>query len=255
MTDTKEKTTLADIVKSQDANSEEVKQNDIAKLRARIEEDRNTIEDLQRKNHTKKIAIIWLSIVLGLLVIGCVVYYCMCIIQPAQINSMETNTETLVETITEDVVLKQANEGNAESQYTIAERYLNGTDNYEKDEQQAIEWYIRSATNGNVKSMLKLADYYSKAEEPKKDNKSAFKYYFLAAKNGNKEGLYNVGKAYYYGVGVEKNTEKAIMYLEKAAQQGLSIAQTLIAIIKENEPANVNKNNAPVINNTKNNEQ
>ena len=30
MTDTKEKTTLADIVKSQDANSEEVKQNDIS---------------------------------------------------------------------------------------------------------------------------------------------------------------------------------------------------------------------------------
>ena len=230
--------TLKDIVLREDAASEEVKQNEIAVLRNKIEEKNRKIEYLEERNRRKKTAVIWLSILLGLVVVA----LCSVLIFAYTNNyrfstdeisdDMQTSTETTVE---QDQIENLANNNDDKAQLAMGQRYYSGADGYKQDKQQALEWFTRSANNGNTDAMKLLAVMYETGEGTEKNNQSAFKYYFMAARQGDKESLYKVGKCYYYGVAVDKNTEKALIYLDKAAAQSYQPAIALIDIIKQEE--------------------
>lgn len=236
MEDINVKNSLKDIVSREDAASEEVKQNEIAALRERIEQDRQKIQQLNVSNRKKKTAIIWLSIFLGLFVIlsGGMLANFLLYDGDFFAKNTDTFTETLSETATQqDEILTKAENNDSEAQYLMAKRYQNGTDGYEKDIQQAIEWFNRSANNQNINAMLDLADIYEQGIGTEKNNQSAFKYYFTAARLGDKQGLYKVGKFYYYGTGVDKDNDKALVYLNQSAQKDYQPAKALIEIIKQ----------------------
>ncbi|MBO6117064.1 MAG: sel1 repeat family protein [Bacteroidales bacterium] len=228
--------TLKDIVNRESAASEEVKQNEIAAYRQIIENNRREIEALTAANKKKKAAVIWLSIILGLVLVGICVYTVL--YNPfglLDLNS-ENNiaSQTLTETTSEEDTLQQAADKNDDkAQLALGQRYFSGTDGYKTDKVQAAEWFARSANNGNVTAMLLLAKMYETGEGIEKNNQSAFKYYFMAAREDDKEALYKTGKCYYYGNAVEKNTEKALFYLNKSASQNYTPAVTLINLIKE----------------------
>lgn len=237
------KESLKDIVLKEDATSEDIKQGEIAALKTKIEYHRRIIEDLQAKNHKKKIAIIWLSIVVGLLMTTAIgVAVDMCNLDGKYTSNLfgignieQTTTQTMTENYEhEDEIEKQASSNNSDAQYILAMRYYSGIDGYQEDKVQAMEWLTRSANNGNIKAMMFLAQMYEMGDGIEKNNQTAFKYYFTATRQEDKEALYKVGKYYYEGLGVDKNEEKAIIYLNKSADLNYSPAKALLDIIKQN---------------------
>lgn len=236
MNQTEKQDTLKDIVNRESAASEEVKQNDIAALRAKIDTDRREIERLKDLNRKKKRTIIVLSVFLGLFaaVIAAMLINFLTYTGTNPNENTSTQTESVSQTPqSTDPVLDKANNNDPQAQLSVALRYFSGTDGFTQDKQQAVEWFIRSANNGNTKAMLLLGDCYTQGDGTEKDTRNAFKYYFMAARQDDKEGLYKVGKAYYYGTAVDKNTEKALFYLNKSASQGYDPAAKLIEIIKQ----------------------
>ncbi len=236
MDETNKTTTLKDIVSNEDATSENVKQSEIVTLRQKIDEKKDEIERLQIANQKKKTAIIWLSILLGLCLIGYIVggVYMYTNGFDFSFSPSDTMTETLSETATtKDEILEKANKNDSQAQLLMAQRYYNGTEGYQVDKEQALEWFTRSANNGNLEAMKLLATMYETGDGTEKNLQSAFKYYFTATRQKDKEALYKVGKFYYYGTAVEQNTEKALLYLNQAAEQDYQPAKTLVNLIKE----------------------
>src|SRR5688500_619416 len=63
-----------------------------------------------------------------------------------------------------DLSLNQAEEGNSEAQFFVAERYWAG-DGVEQSAAEAIRWYVAAAEQGLLDAQIKLANiYYGGAE-------------------------------------------------------------------------------------------
>ncbi len=235
-TENQTKKTLKDIVQEENASGEQVKKNDIASLRSRLEEYKTEISSLQHRLKVRKRAIITLSICLVVVctvLVAVVVYY----FSNNIMNNTESTTEqtqTQNESIVEiDPIVQQANQNDAKAQYTLANRYLNGEDGYPNDANQAVEWFNRSALNGEVNSMMALAKLYEDGDKISKNLKSAFRYYFMAAKEGNAQAQYKIGEYYLNGIAVEKDLEKALLYLSRSAEQGYQQAKDLVGGVQK----------------------
>lgn len=64
-----------------------------------------------------------------------------------------------------------------------------------------------------------------------KRNDDAFRYMLRAAKAGHIAAQNNIGLSYLHGLGVDKNQKKAFFWFEKSAKQGLSYAQSELAML------------------------
>jgi TPR repeat protein len=64
-----------------------------------------------------------------------------------------------------------------------------------------------------------------------KQNKAAFDWMLEAANMGHGAAQNNIGLSYLHGLGVEKNKEKSFFWFEKSAKQGLSYAQSELAML------------------------
>ena len=159
-------------------------------------------------------------------------------------------------------LLQQADGGNAEAQYELAERYKRGVGGAEKngahaahyyelsagqdypqamfglgmcyltgfgkerDYEQGIMWIRRAADRGVVDAMLLLGSGYEKGGLGfPKDGRQAAYWYGKAAELGDADGQNSLGRCYIMGIGVEKDAAVAVEYYRKAAEQGLAIAQ------------------------------
>ena len=159
-------------------------------------------------------------------------------------------------------LLQQADGGNAEAQYELAERYKRGVGGAEKngaraahyyelsagqdypqamfglgmcyltgfgkerDYEQGIMWIRRAADRGVVDAMLILGSCYEEGGFGlPKDGRQAAYWYGKAAEQGNADGQNSLGRCYIMGIGVEKDTVMAVEYYRKSAEQGYAIAQ------------------------------
>ena len=159
-------------------------------------------------------------------------------------------------------LLQQADGGNAEAQYVLAERYKRGVGGAEKngaraahyyelsagqdypqamfglgmcyltgfgkerDFEQGIMWVRRAANRGVVDAMLILGSCYEEGGFGlPKDGRQAAYWYGKAAEQGNADGQNSLGRCYIMGIGVEKDTVMAVEYYRKSAEQGYAIAQ------------------------------
>ena len=159
-------------------------------------------------------------------------------------------------------LLQQADGGNAEAQYELAERYKRGVGGAEKngaraahyyelsagqdypqamfglgmcyltgfgkerDFEQGIMWVRRAANRGVVDAMLILGSCYEEGGFGlPKDGRQAAYWYGKAAEQGNADGQNSLGRWYIMGTGVEKDTVMAVEYYRKSAEQGYAIAQ------------------------------
>lgn len=247
------KKTLKDIVQEEDASGEQVKKNDIASLRARLEEYKMEVHSLQHRLKIRKRVIIALSICLVMVcavLIAVVVYYFSNNLFNHSDN-IASETPTQSETIVEvDPLEQQANDNDATAQYTLASRYLKGEGGYAVDVNQAMEWFNRAALNGEVNSMIALGDLYESGEMVNKNVKSAFRYYFMAAKQGDAKGLYKIGEYYMNGIAVEKDLEKAMLYLHRSAEQGYQQAKDLIGGVEKSSSSDTNSLKSSSVKNT-----
>jgi TPR repeat protein len=96
----------------------------------------------------------------------------------------------------------------------------------ETDRQQALEWFRRSAEQGNMKAQMALARMYENGDAgPDRGMGDAFVWYMNAAEAGNGEAMRRVGMLYegritdWNGKGIDKDCKLAFKWLRKAAEE------------------------------------
>jgi uncharacterized protein len=136
---------------------------------------------------------------------------------------------------------KEAESGNADSQYQIGHAYSLGK-GVPEDAAKAFEWYQKAATQGNAKAQLFLGDMYTKGEGVPKNDAKAVGWFQKAATQGDAYAQINLGKMYAKGKGVSKNLVKMTEWFQKAAAQGTADVQVILGTIYEAGVEGVPKN-------------
>ena len=116
-------------------------------------------------------------------------------------------------------LLRDAEAGNARSQFRIAASYLTGQ-GVEKDIQKGREWLAKSAEGGLMEAQRALGVSYLTGEFGENDNEKAFEWLLKAAKQGEPNSQYIVARCYAAGEMVEKDDQEAVKWYELAAQNG-----------------------------------
>ena len=109
----------------------------------------------------------------------------------------------------------------------LGECYYFGT-GIEKDNDKAADILMKPAQQGNANAQLVLGLLYYNIKE---DYEKAFDYYKIAAEQGMAIGQAYLGFMYYRGNGIENDNKKAIEWLEKSADQGCGYALYNLGII------------------------
>lgn len=116
--------------------------------------------------------------------------------------------------------VKNAEEGNAQSQTFLADMYFS-RHAYVK----AFEWYGKAAEKGDARAQFKLGKMYALGQGIARNYADAFKWNQKAAKQGFVPALHNLGVMYESGKGVPKDVQQAVLMYRKAAEAGLAQAQ------------------------------
>lgn len=124
-------------------------------------------------------------------------------------------------------IIQEANQDNAEAQFTLA-KYLQNKET-EAAYQEARKWYKRSSDKGNFKSGFNLGRMYYHGIGGTPDIEEAIKLFKSSAISGSMLAAEFLGRLYYTGEAspyLEKNAYKAVRAYKIAAQRGHPSAQT-----------------------------
>ena len=83
-----------------------------------------------------------------------------------------------------DVWRSQAEKGDAEAQFNVAEAYRKG-DIVDQDEQQAAKWYARAANQGYAEAMFDMGFVYRGGNGMAMDKVLSYMWFYLSMKNGD----------------------------------------------------------------------
>ena len=122
---------------------------------------------------------------------------------------------------------KQAKDGNAESQYQLADAYLNGK-GVAKDSKQGVDWLKKAAALDHPGAQLVLSYMYLKGGEQNipKDPAQGLRWLQKSADHGYAPAQYNLALLYRDGdadTGIARNPREAATLFRKAARQPGSI--------------------------------
>ena len=148
--------------------------------------------------------------------------------------------------------LQEATQGNSNAQYDVGSMYQNGR-GVKSDRSKAVEWYKKSAKQGNKQSVSRLGlmranedrfgktltraekgdlesqymlgNMYTKGIGVGTDNSKAIEWYEKSATQGYAKAEYNLGLIYYDGIGTKKNNATALKWFTRAAEQDHAAAQ------------------------------
>ena len=104
----------------------------------------------------------------------------------------------------------------------------------EKNYSEAVEWYRKSAEQGNASGQANLGYMYSNGYGVTKDYAEAIKWYRKSAEQGDAVGEVNLGFMYRNGFGVAKDEAEAVKWYRKSAEQGNSVGQRNMGVVYEN---------------------
>ena len=102
-------------------------------------------------------------------------------------------------------------------------KYLEGT-GVVKDEAKALDFFRKSAEQGNADAQGMLGFCYANGQGVSKDEVEAVKWFLKSAAKGNSWGQYNLGDCYYNGEGVAQDRVEAVKWYRKSAEQGNAAA-------------------------------
>lgn len=136
------------------------------------------------------------------------------------INKAIQWTDTAIKTAT-----KEAEQGNAEASYLLAEHYERNrySDNAKKWYIKAIELYKITAEQGDAESQFMVGRCYGLGMGVAQSDREAVKWYKMAAEQGHVKAMYNLGGIYSgnaYGHDVTTNKIEAIKWWRKAEEHG-----------------------------------
>jgi len=135
-------------------------------------------------------------------------------------------------------LIEKAEKGNASAQYDLGFYYYHGSDGFEKDLKKALEWFLKSAHQGNRNAQYKLAEMYKKGKGVEKNDKKAFDFYRQSAIQGDaaaQEALAIMYESYHgreigeasphRGREVDPPSSEAFKWFKRAAYDGMSYSQ------------------------------
>ncbi len=122
--------------------------------------------------------------------------------------------------------IKLAEQGDAEAQFRLGERYYNG-DDVEQDYEEAVKWYRKAAEQGNASAQycLGMCYYCYSGNVVAQDYGEAVRWFRKSAEQGNAYALYWLGRCYQGGTGVTRDYVATIELWCKAASKGYEEAQ------------------------------
>ena len=112
-----------------------------------------------------------------------------------------------------------AEDGNVDAMRQLGYQYNFGID-VEKNQEQALYWYVKGAEAGDVTSQREAGFLYSHADGDLLNYDEAFRWSMAAAEQGNAYACNDVGFLYEDGHGVEKNYAEAEKWFVKAYDLG-----------------------------------
>ncbi len=134
---------------------------------------------------------------------------------------------------------KAAAAGLPPAQYRLATMYERGK-GVEKDIKAALSWYERAASLGNVRAMHNAAVISAGTEQGAPDYARAFKWFSLAANHGLKDSQFNLAVLIERGLGTKANAVEALFWYTAAAdQQDMDAKTHAEALAKSLSPAAV----------------
>lgn len=134
------------------------------------------------------------------------------------------------------VVMEKAKAGDAAAQNTVGVWYYTGKGTIQQDYKQAMQWWARSAKQGNADAIGNMAMCYQLGRGIEKDSAMSIKLYETAIKKGNKNiipqheaivkntnSIFScllLRDCYIKGIGVKRDEKQAANYQEIAAKAG-----------------------------------
>ena len=98
----------------------------------------------------------------------------------------------------------------------------------DKNLQERFKYLVEKADNGDLESMLVVADCYNKGLYTEKDDQKSHMYYKKAADKGHPKSTFMVAIDYLNGIGTAKNKKEGLKYLNLASSYGVANAQYLL---------------------------
>ena len=137
-----------------------------------------------------------------------------------------------------DALKKQAESGDVNAQFTLANTYYFG-EVVPQDFGQAAVWYRKAADQGNTNAQFSLGMMYVEGQGVEEDDSQAAIWLRKAADQGNPFAQCLLGDMYYSGEGIGQDKAQGIALLQKAAAQGNTIAQKdLVEVQKQEQEVN-----------------
>lgn len=118
-----------------------------------------------------------------------------------------------------NATLKKAEQGDAEAQFQLGNKYRKG-EGVRQDYEEAAKWFRKAADQGHAKAQNNLGVRYANGQGVRKSFKEAVKWYRKAAAQGHATSQNNLGNRYRDGEGVRKSFKEAEKWYRKAADQG-----------------------------------
>ena len=100
-----------------------------------------------------------------------------------------------------------------------------------KDQQAALNWYLRAADQGNPDVQYHVGAKFFHGEGTAQDYAAAAKWWELAANGGQVDAQFNLGLMYYRGMVMTKDDAKAAQLFQQAAEQGHGDAQYVLGLL------------------------
>jgi TPR repeat protein len=127
---------------------------------------------------------------------------------------------------------KSAAQGDMSSENNLGGLYENGL-GVAQDTAMAAHWYRKAADQGDSSAENNLGRLYESGNGVPKDEAEAVRWYRMAADQGYAPAESNLGRVYEAGLGIAKDEATAAMWYAKAAQAGLANAQLRLGYLYE----------------------
>jgi TPR repeat protein len=127
-------------------------------------------------------------------------------------------------------LLKEANDGSAQSQLTLAMAYSLGR-LVDPDQGEAAKWCRKAADSGLAAAQTELGLWYEQGKGLPQSYAEAFAWYRKAADQGDAAATFNIGLMYGYGRGQLIDANEAARWYQLAAERGSVRAEAKLGAI------------------------
>lgn len=129
--------------------------------------------------------------------------------------------------------LEAAQRGVVESQFQLANLYMNGRGG-PRDPVQAARWYTHAAQQGHALAASNLGVLFANGWGVGKNDVESVKWFRRAAEQGDGAGQANLGVMYLMGRGVSQSEVQGASWVRAAAEQGVTEAQHTLGTLYAN---------------------